>query len=136
MRNISVRLKITGWFFLILALMVALTFVTILYVSGTVMQKTIRDTLIETVEHNADEFDYMESPVEEGTAQEGDLSIEYGEGYLVVDDDFLDRINEISTALYRGDGTLVYGENPIYMATADMAFKDTHIQKIEVDGTR
>ena len=57
MKHLSIRLKITLWFTAFLVFVVALTYAGILSVSNQVIQKTIRDSLIETVEHNVDEIE-------------------------------------------------------------------------------
>ena len=49
-------MKITLWFAGALVLMVALTYGVLLSVSHQVIQKTVRDGLIETVENNVDEI--------------------------------------------------------------------------------
>lgn len=61
MKRLPIRLKITLWFTASLLFVVAVTYVVILSVSDQVIQKTIRDSLIETVEHNVDEIEYYHS---------------------------------------------------------------------------
>ncbi|MCD8241155.1 MAG: HAMP domain-containing histidine kinase [Lachnospiraceae bacterium] len=56
-------------------------------------------------------------------------------GYIEIDDDFLDAVNQIYTSLCRTDGTLVYGENPIARESAAVAFLDSEVQRVTVDGT-
>ena len=56
MKKWSIRMKITLWFAGALVLMVALTYGVLLSVSHQVIQKTVRDGLIETVENNVDEI--------------------------------------------------------------------------------
>ena len=58
MKRLPNRRKITLWFTASLLFVVAVTYVVILSVSDQVIQKTIRDSLIETVEHNVDEIEY------------------------------------------------------------------------------
>lgn len=54
-------MKITLWFAGALVLMVALTYGVLLSVSHQVIQKTVRDGLIETVENNVDEIEFYET---------------------------------------------------------------------------
>ena len=54
----SIRLKITLWFAAALFIVIAMTYAVILSVSREVIQKTVRDTLLETVENNVDEIEY------------------------------------------------------------------------------
>ena len=135
MKKLSIRVKITLWFSAVLIVVVALTFFIILSVSNQILQKTIRDNLIQTVENNVDEIEYYTSIDFADMAEDPDFYLRYGDGYIQIDDDFLDKVNQIYTSLYRSDGTLVYGENPVSRETVDLPFTDAQIQEITVDGT-
>ncbi len=135
MKRLPIRTKITLWFSAVLILVVALTYFVILSVSRQTIQKTIQDNLVLAVENNVDEIEYFAS-VESADIDEGlDYYIHYGDGYIQVDDDFLDKVNQIYTSLCTSDGSLVYGVNPIARETADMDFLDSQIQMVTVDGT-
>ncbi|MCD8241154.1 MAG: hypothetical protein LUD73_01790 [Lachnospiraceae bacterium] len=54
MKRLSIRAKITLWFSAVLIVVVALTYFVILSASRQIIQKTIRDELIQTVENNVD----------------------------------------------------------------------------------
>lgn len=133
MKNWSIRLKITLWFSVILVAIVALTIAGVLSVSITVVQKSIRDNLIETVENNVDEIEFYTTLDHVNLDYDKDYYLEYKGGYLEIDDDFLDRVNGISTALYEADGTFLFGDNPLLVETGTLAFSDEMIQKINVD---
>ncbi len=135
MKNMSIRLKITLWFFVALILVVALTYLAVLAVSDQVIQKTIRDGLINTVKNNIDEVEYFSRL--EDTSLEGDVDfvLPYQNGYLEVDDDFLDEVNQIYTTLYYVDGTFIYGENPIAEETVALKFIDSQMQELTVGDT-
>ncbi len=134
MKNLSIRLKITLWFSAFIILIVGLTFVAVLSVGNTVIQKTIQDNLIEAVESNVDEIEYIKNPYDTENDRDADLYINYMGGYLEIDDDYLNSVNGITTALYQNDKTLLYGENPILKETYNMAFTDNEIQKVSVRG--
>ncbi len=134
MKKMSVRTKITLWFAVALLLVVFLSYAVVLYSSNQVIQKTIRDYLITTVESNIDEIEYFES-IDDTLLNDVDYFIPYNDGYLEVDDDFLDEVNEVYTTLYYLDGTFVYGENPIPEESSEIKFVDSEIQTITVDGT-
>ncbi len=136
MKNLSIRLKITLWFSAALAIMVAITYVVVLFVSDQVIQKTIRDSLIETVEHNVDEIEYYDSLEDVDRTSDVDHFVVYGDGYLEVDDDFLDQVNEVYTGLYSEDGLLMYGENPIAREASELSFIDSRIQSLTINGVR
>ncbi len=132
MKNMSIRLKITLWFAAALIIVVALTYFAVLAVSNQVIQKTIRDNLINTVKNNIDEVEYFSSL--EDTSLEGDVDyiLPFLNGYLEVDDDFLDEVNQVYTTLYYFDGTFIYGENPIAEETVGLKFLDSQIQTLTV----
>ncbi|MCD7736023.1 MAG: HAMP domain-containing histidine kinase [Lachnospiraceae bacterium] len=134
MKRLSIRMKITLWFSAILIVIVTLTYFVILSVSRQIIQKTIRDNLIQTVENNVDEIEYY-SALASGLA-DGDVDyfLRYNNGYIEVDDDFLDEVNDIYTSLCQSDGALVYGENPIALDTAVLEFLDSEVQTVKVDG--
>lgn len=134
MKKISIRLKITLWFSAALIIVVSFTYLVILSISNQVIQKTIRDALIETVENNVDEIEFFSSIDDVDFENDVDHFVEYRNGYLEIDDDFLDSVNEVYTALYRSDGVMLYGENPIIMNTADYKFINAQVQQLSVQG--
>ncbi len=131
---LSIRLKITLWFSVALVLVVGLTYFLILSVSRQVIQKTIRDNLIETVMDNVDEVEYYASMEDVENANDVDYYVQHGDGFLEIDDDFLDEVNEVYTSLCEEDGTLIYGENPIMRETLELGFVDMQVQEITVGG--
>lgn len=134
MKQISIQFKITIWFSAIMALIILMTFGVILWASNSVMQKNIRDNLIETVEDNVDEVEFFHDIRDAEPDHNNDLYISYQDGYLEIDDDYLDLVNGVYTALYQEDGTLLYGENPLTMVTTDIAFSDRAIRRVKSNG--
>ena len=134
MKNLSIRLKITLWFAIALVIVVSLSYAVILFVSNQVFQKIIRDNLIETVESNVDEVKYFSNAVEEDLLDDVDHFVTYENGFLEIDDDFLDAVNQVYTALYDSSHSLLYGENPIAKGTASVNLKNSVIQTIKVGG--
>lgn len=130
----SIRFKITLWFSAALIVVVALAYFVILSASNQVIQKTIRDALIETVESNVDEVEFYSSMEEVDPYNDVDHFVQYGEGYLEIDDDFLDSVNAVHTGLYSSERSLLYGENPIARETAETAFLDAQVQKVGAQG--
>jgi signal transduction histidine kinase len=134
MKNLSIRVKITLWFAIALVVVVSLTYIVILSVSNQVFQKTIKDNLIETVENNVDEVEYYNNIDEEAIADDVDYFIVYKDGFLEVDDDFLDAVNQVYTALYDNSLSLLYGENPIARDTIAVPLKDAVLQTTKASG--
>ena len=58
MKKLSIRMKITLWFGMVLALMVVLTYTVLISISGSMMQKQLQNNLAVTVEDNVDEVEY------------------------------------------------------------------------------
>lgn len=134
MKNLSIRVKITLWFTVILAFITTCTYVIVFSVNRRLLQKTIRDELIRTVEENVDEVEYYRS-IGIADLKEVDYYMAFGGGYLEIDDDFLDKVNEVYTSLYNENGVLLYGENPISKHTASLGFIDSKIQHLTLNGT-
>lgn len=134
MKNLSIRVKITLWFTLILVFIASCTYVIVYSVNRQLRQKTIRDELIRTVEDNVDEVEYYRN-IGKVDPQEVDYYMAFRGGYLEIDDDFLDKVNEVYTSLYNEDVTLLYGENPISKQTAELEFADAQIQHLTINGT-
>jgi signal transduction histidine kinase len=130
-KRLSIRTKITLWFTAALLIVVTLTFICVLSVSNQVLQKTIRDNLIETVENNIDEIEYFGALQDVPEPDDVDHFIHHGKGYLEVDDDFLDAVNQVFTALYDSSLFMLYGENPIAKQTADVPLSDMLIQTVK-----
>lgn len=135
MKRLSIRFKITMWFTAALVILVLFTYFIVFYVENQLIQKTIRDNLIETVEDNVDEVEFYTNIDGVDIFRETDYYIRYKNGYLQIDDDYLDKVNNVYTALYSMDATILYGQNPISKETADLKFADTQIRKITVKNT-
>lgn len=132
MKNRSIRFKITLWFSLALVVIVGLTFFIVYLAGGIVLRNTIRDYLISAVEENVDKIQWGNEKRERAA----DTYIPYKDGYLVIDESFLDVINDVHTALYTVDGTMLYGENPLARQTEDVSFTESCTWHMEVKGVR
>lgn len=132
MRNRSIRFKMTLCFSVMLCLIIGITLLAVLASSRMVLRGTIRDYLISTVEENVDNITYV--------TEQRDASIysyiPYEEGFLQVDLDYMDVVNDVSTALYTEDGTLLYGENPLSRQTSQMRFSESSTWHLTVEGVR
>lgn len=134
MKGWSIRWKITLWFSIALVLMTALAVFSELAVSGSVLQKGIQDELIEIVENNVDEVEFYET--DDAKREDVDLYIDYEEGFLEIDDDYLDIVHGVYTALYEESRVLLYGENPVARASEKLAFLDGKIQTVKDKGIK
>lgn len=135
MRRLSIRAKITLWFALAMSGLAALTLGCVWMISDNVVQKNIKDSLVEMVSDNVDEVEYYSNKEDANPDGDRDIYIRYKNGYLEIDDDYLDQMNGIYTTLYKEDYELLYGENPIAQATGDVAFADHKLQTLRYKGT-
>lgn len=133
MKGMSVRTKITLYFFAVLALVVAMTFLVILTVGSTVLQQVVGDNLTALVEDNLNEVEYVRAL--SADADEREQAIPYYDGYLLVDYDFLDEVNGVTAALYAGNGSLLYGANPVGALPSVVPLSDGQFQTIDSQGT-
>ena len=136
MKKLTIRTKITLWFSAVLVLIAALAVVAVMMISNSVIQKGVQDSLIEMVEENVDEVEFHRNLPYSDWQEGDDLYMEYREGYLEIDDDFLKRMNGIYTLLYNQEGNLLYGENPIARETEGYLFRDAVVQTVRVEGIR
>ena len=134
MKRLSIRFKITFWFTAALMLVACVAYFIVFFVDNQVWQKTIRDNLIETVENNVDEVEFYTDLDGFDLYHETDYFCEYQNGYLEIDDDFLDQVNEVYTSLCHADMALLYGENPVAKETAGLDFVDSQVQQVMVQG--
>lgn len=135
MKGLSIRAKITLWFALAMVILAGLTLGSVWMISDNVVQKNIKDTLVETVSDNVDEVEYYSKREDADPDGDKDIYIQYKDGFLEIDDDYLDHMNGIYTTLYKKDYTLLYGENPIAQATGELAFSDNRLQTLRYEGT-
>ncbi len=85
-------------------------------IASSVLNESIRERLYNIVSSNVDEIEYLNS-LRNTEAEAGDQFIEYGDGWLEIDDDFCDVYEGISTALYDSEGNLLYGNMPIKLSS-------------------
>ena len=87
MKKLSIRMKITLWFGAVLAVMVGLTYIVVLSISDSMMQKQLQDNLVTTVEDNVDEVEYYSTFPTDKADNGTDLYLRHGSGYMEIDDD-------------------------------------------------
>ena len=132
MKQLSIQKKIMLWFSAMLLIIVLFISAMTFGIASSVLNENIRERLYDVVSANVDEIEYLNSL--RGTeAEAGDQFIEYGNGWLEIDDDFCDVYEGISTALYDSEGNLLYGNMPIKLSS--FAAEDfAKIGKVEYKG--
>lgn len=134
MKNLSLQTKIVLWFSSLMILIAGLTVFTILYISRELRDKNLRDILITQVEDNVDEVEFFERLSDIYIDHDSDIYMEYRGGYLEIDDDYLDLVNNIYTSLYDERGVLLYGENPIRAVQVLPEFSDYMLREMKLQG--
>ncbi len=134
MKSLPIRMKITMWFTAAFLLVVSFAFFIVFLVHLQIVRKIVRDNLVETVEDNVDEVEYYTNIEQFGRNNNTDYLRIYQDGYLEIDDDFLDRVNGVCTALYSSDMAFLYGENPIPRESAGIGFCDSKVQQVKAGG--
>lgn len=128
----TLKLKITVWFSAAIIIISGVAVLATVLVSGSVIQKGIRDNLIETVENNLDEVEFYGDYDKLEFDDPYDLCIEYKDGWLEIDDDFLRNVNGITTSLYDENG-LIYGDSSIFSGESNPPFKNRFISSVKTE---
>lgn len=134
MKHLSIRMKITLWFALAMITLAGLTIGCVLMISDNVIQKNIRDDLIAMVSDNVDEVEYYEKIKDANPDGDRDIYLSYKNGFLEIDDDYLDQMNGIYTILYDENHNLLYGEDLISEASQTLAFQNNETQTVKKGG--
>ena len=133
----SITFRITGWLFLVMTVLMIMTFAVFRLVSVSVLQKTIRGYLLSSVNENTNRIAFYQDKARMDDNDLNDVYIRYKDGWLEIDDDFLDEINDVQSALYTSDGTMLYGKNPIARVMENESFTASRVYRYETgDGNR
>ena len=130
----SITFRITGWLFLVMTVLMILTFAVFRLVSGSILQKTIRGYLLSSVNENTNKIAFYQDREQADDNDLNDVYIRYKDGWLEIDDDFLDEINDVQSALYTSDGTMLYGKNPIARLMEKEAFTTSRVYRYMAGG--
>ena len=132
MKNLSIRIKLTAWFTAALIITSAVTFAAVLWAGKTVLRKTVRDYLVAAVEENVDNIKFVKEKGAEGFF----VYIQVEDGYLRIDTDYMDVVNDAYIALCYSDGTMIYGEMPPSVGIDMPEFTQSTIRSLKTDDTR
>ena len=134
MRNRSIRFKITLWYTILLLLVSLLTIFAVRLASGFVLRNTVREYLVGVVEANSDELAFVEKKDAESDPDNHHLYVAFKEGFLRIDDDFINTMSDVNSAIYTGKGEMLYGENPLAKETDEIPFTESCLWAITRDG--
>lgn len=133
-KGLSIRNRIILWFLVTIVLILSLTLSIVWLISKNILEKSTRDYLISLVEENSDSIIFRKKKelAKAKKIDPNDIYIRYKKGYLQIDDDFLDIVNEVQSGLYTSDGILLYGKNPIYKETIEENFTISKVLKTKI----
>ena len=115
MRDVSIKLKITLWFTLLMLLVTGLSLGFIAMSGDYVMAGNIKDTLMKAVNENAKEIDFKH-------------------GHVEIDDDFDYYSNGVVSSVYSSDGALISGQLPPGLSPRDAELTDGLIRTVNDKG--
>ena len=119
-RNLSIKKKIVIWFSLSMVLIIGIMMWLTFAISQSVFSTDIQTQLVNQVNANAEEIEYLNSHELEEEYEAGDQFLEYKKGYLEIDDDFCDYENGIYTCLVDSENNLLYGVSPIRLSREEV----------------
>lgn len=114
MKKLTIKLKITIWFTAFMILLSVIVFVFIAVVSSTTTNHRIRGALTSIVDKNIDE-------------------VEYDDGELEIDDDFVSFHDGIYCLLFYENGDKISGYVP-YLELENESFEDKSIRQVRIGG--
>ncbi len=114
MKKLSIKLRITSWFTIFMILLSAVVFLFIAVLSDTSATHQIRGELVRLTEDNLGE-------------------IEYDDGQLEIDDDFIAFQNGIYCLVFSADGAKISGYAP-HEELENLTFADGDIRSLDIRG--
>ena len=111
MKKLSIKFKIMLWFSITLFILVVAESTINLLVSRHVLDQNLMERLVNIVDTNCDDIEYFNSDLYSGSSNQ--LSINYNDIELLIDDDFCKYYEGVCTALVDSENKLLYGESPI-----------------------
>lgn len=134
-RNLSIKKKIVIWFSLSMVLIIGIMMWLTFAISQSVFSTDIQTQLVNLVNANAEEIEYLNSHELEEEYEAGDQFLEYKKGYLEIDDDFCDYENGIYTCLVDSENNLLYGVSPIRLSREEV-FTYLDVKPLKYRGER
>lgn len=114
MKKLTITMRMTLWYSAMMLLLVAVVLGFMVFISDNVASGSARDALIRAVESNLDE-------------------VEYDDGEIEIDDDFVYTTGSVTSVIYHDDGTLVSGHLPSGF-TAELALEDGSVRTASSGG--
>ncbi len=111
----SIRKRIILFYAVSMLVVAGMTYCLFRIASVSVMEQTLADYLVSAVNANTNKLSILskKEAKKQRSWETDDVFENYKDGVLQVDDDFLDILNDVESALYTEDGELLYGNNPL-----------------------
>ena len=129
MKNLTIRAKITLWFIVILAVILGLSYAVFFFSSQSGTRQLTQIDLRETVENDIDEIRYY-PPGEEPQNFEGNEYVEYKNGWLEFEDDFLELSDGVGVGLFNTKKTLIFGDDLIPRESDSVPMEDGQVHTV------
>ena len=112
-RKRSIKFNITVTFSIAMIIVAVLTFLLVRYVGQNVLEAKTSQYLMGTVESNVGKIKYTKKKNKKINKITKAIIIKYKKGYLKIDRDFLEEMQDVQVGLYDKDGNILYGNNPL-----------------------
>ena len=134
MKNLTIKKKIILWFSLALLFIILISEGITFVFANRVLNEDAEERLTNQVRQNAEEIEFF-TDFDAIEKEENDHYIEYGDGWLEIDDDFVSYQNGISTALMDSSGRHLYGSS-LNGFPDNRNFTFTEADLLNVDGQK
>ena len=112
-RKRSIKFNITVTFSIGMIIVAVLTFLLVRYVGQNVLEAKTSQYLMGTVESDVGKIKYTKKKNKKINKITKAIIIKYKKGYLKIDRDFLEEMQDVQVGLYDKDGNILYGNNPL-----------------------
>ena len=131
MKNLTIRAKITIWFIALLILSVGLTYAMFFYVAESVVHDEEQSDLMDVVDWDAEAVRWSDTMENFGELNPGEYHVEYGSGYLIIDDDFVGLLGGVGTGIFDSSGKKLFGNDLIPDVSRTTPFLEGKLQSVD-----
>lgn len=134
MKNLTIKKKIILWFSLALLFIILISEGITFVFANRVLNEDAEERLTNQVRQNAEEIEFF-TDFDDIEKEENDHFVEYGGGWLEIDDDFVSYRNGISTELMDSSGKYLFGSS-LKGFPENKNFTFTKADLLNVDGQK
>lgn len=132
----SIRKRIILFYAVSMLAVITITFCLFRAAGVTVMEKMLSDYLVSAVDANTNKLTFLDrdEAIKRRRNDTDDVFEDYREGTLQIDDDFLEILNNVESALYTEEGELMYGNNPLSREMEGEGFAGERLYRKRING--